>query len=124
EMQPAGDDDSRGRDSGKPRSIEARGLASYQADLAQLRRWFQDPRARQTWNLVGRLSGEASDKTADGVTTAQIASQIDQFVIAELTPTAPGGPNAPGNNGMWREEKLTFNLNGAYNSALDVLTVA
>ena len=39
--------------------LVARGVASYQADLSQLRRWFQNPRARPTWNVAGRLSGQA-----------------------------------------------------------------
>ena len=56
------------------------------------------------------------------MTTARLGSQIDQLELSDLRVPAPRGANAPA-AGVWREQRLSLNLNGSYNGTSDLLTV-
>ncbi len=95
------------------------GTAHIEGDLGQFAGWRQDPRVPATFNISGKIIGDAQLKHADGVTSGQVNAAVDQLQIVDTSrPAKPGAAPA-----SWHEPRITIASRGSYQHASEKLAL-
>ncbi|HTQ37751.1 MAG TPA: hypothetical protein VMJ32_01915 [Pirellulales bacterium] len=101
------------------------GNLAYQADLARLSRWVNDPRLTPKYALAGRLIGNIDvDRGSAGI-NGKLDAAIDQFAVYVSPDSSAKSPNglreaaAQMPQLVWQENKLTLAAAGRLDGAAD-----
>ncbi len=93
------------------KAVALRGSARVSGDVARVRQWTQDPKAKPGESMTGAFAGKFDLDTADGRIGADFDLAIRDLVY---------GPQA---NATWREPELKFVGRGVYDLPEDVIQV-
>jgi translocation and assembly module TamB len=91
--------------------VSMQGNLAYQADLARLWRWVNDPRSQAKYSLAGRLIGSVDVAREGAMINGKLDAGVDNFAIYVLAEA-----DNPSRNGLrdnlaqqlvWQENRLT-----------------
>ncbi len=92
------------------------GTAQLATDLAVLYRWRHDPRTAATWQVTGRLTGQADLKYAPAATTARFDGTIDEMQVVDLAHRSSG-------LAAWHEPRVALAARASYQPLQRQLTL-
>jgi translocation and assembly module TamB len=109
--------------------VATTGELAYKAELGQIIRWTRDPRQSNTWNVTGQASGAGRVALGAGVSSAQLATTVDNLQVAAAA-RAQDAAGRPAQNvslsqpAAWREQQMKLALGVEYDHAHDLLTIS
>ena len=96
------------------------GTLKFDADLAQVNRWTQDPRQPSAREMSGKLAGQAVVSRKGRTTSAKLDARIDDFAVAERSSRSTR-PREEARG--WRERQLNINAVANYLDAEDIIEI-